>query len=262
MQEEKKYYTIGQISKLYHIGADSIRYYEEKGLIVPKRSDSGYRLYMDTDIWCMNVIEEMRRLDISVDRIKKYLDDETLESSVSFFEEELAIINEKIKKLEDIKHEVEETISDLNSVNDLVLDEIKIVEYPERKYFAIFTKFTEEEEMDFLMKKVSELHSKGERIIGNNRMAAAFDLENEEGYNGVILYSNNGDNVSPKGKYLTISYSGSWKSREYAEKLVKYAGENGIKIDTRFVDRAWIDIHATSLFEDRVSRIEVRIIEE
>lgn len=34
--KKKREYRIGEISKLYNIGPDSIRYYEEKGLIFPK----------------------------------------------------------------------------------------------------------------------------------------------------------------------------------------------------------------------------------
>ena len=33
----EKYFKIGEISKLYGIGVDSIRYYEEIGLIKPER---------------------------------------------------------------------------------------------------------------------------------------------------------------------------------------------------------------------------------
>ncbi len=38
----KKFFKIGEISKLYGIGVDSIRYYEEIGIIKPERSESGY----------------------------------------------------------------------------------------------------------------------------------------------------------------------------------------------------------------------------
>ena len=39
---EKKYYTIGDISKLYGIGADSLRYYERKGILHPIRGSNGF----------------------------------------------------------------------------------------------------------------------------------------------------------------------------------------------------------------------------
>ena len=35
----KEYYKIGEISKLYNIGTDSLRYYEEVGILKPKRSE-------------------------------------------------------------------------------------------------------------------------------------------------------------------------------------------------------------------------------
>ena len=41
----KNYYKIGEISKLYGIGTDSLRYYEELGILHPKRDSNGYRLY-------------------------------------------------------------------------------------------------------------------------------------------------------------------------------------------------------------------------
>lgn len=41
----KKYFKIGEIAKLYHIGTDSLRYYEKLGILTPKRSENDYRLY-------------------------------------------------------------------------------------------------------------------------------------------------------------------------------------------------------------------------
>ena len=38
----KDYYKISEISRLYGIGADSLRYYERAGIITPKRGENGY----------------------------------------------------------------------------------------------------------------------------------------------------------------------------------------------------------------------------
>ena len=40
----KDHYTIGEIGKLFHIGPDSLRYYEKLGILSPGRGDNGYRL--------------------------------------------------------------------------------------------------------------------------------------------------------------------------------------------------------------------------
>ena len=35
----KDHYTIGEIGKLFHIGPDSLRYYEKLGILSPRRGD-------------------------------------------------------------------------------------------------------------------------------------------------------------------------------------------------------------------------------
>ena len=57
-----KYFRIGEISKMYHIGTDSLRYYEKIGILSPKRGENQYRLYRTEDIWRLNVIRELREL--------------------------------------------------------------------------------------------------------------------------------------------------------------------------------------------------------
>lgn len=45
----KEYYKIGEISSLYNIGADSLRYYEQLGILKPQRDSNGYRMYSIND---------------------------------------------------------------------------------------------------------------------------------------------------------------------------------------------------------------------
>ena len=70
----KKYFKIGEISKLYNIGVDSIRYYEEIGIIHPERSSSGYRHYSIHDVWRLNVIRDLRSIGFTMEQIREYLD--------------------------------------------------------------------------------------------------------------------------------------------------------------------------------------------
>ena len=39
------YYKIGEIAALYGISTDILRYYEELGILVPRRAPNGYRIY-------------------------------------------------------------------------------------------------------------------------------------------------------------------------------------------------------------------------
>ena len=89
----KNYYKINEISKLYNIGVDSIRYYEELGILHPKRASNGYRQYTTNDIHRLNVIRDLRSLGFSMQSIKAYLENQSISSSLAFMEKE-----EKIKK--------------------------------------------------------------------------------------------------------------------------------------------------------------------
>ena len=48
----KKLYKIGEISKLYNISNDILRYYEKIGLLVPDiKKENGYRYYSEKQLW-------------------------------------------------------------------------------------------------------------------------------------------------------------------------------------------------------------------
>ena len=69
----KDYYKINEIAKLYGIGVDSLRYYERLGILKPRRDTNGYRLYSLKEMYKLNMIRDLRRLNFSMEQIKAYL---------------------------------------------------------------------------------------------------------------------------------------------------------------------------------------------
>ena len=72
----KEYYKIGEISKLYGIGTDSLRYYEELGILHPRRDSNGYRMYSISDIRTLNILRELRSIGFSMQEIKEHLQED------------------------------------------------------------------------------------------------------------------------------------------------------------------------------------------
>ena len=66
----KDYYKINEIAKLYGIGVDSLRYYERLGILKPRRDTNGYRLYSLKEMYKLNMIRDLRRLNFSMEQIK------------------------------------------------------------------------------------------------------------------------------------------------------------------------------------------------
>ncbi len=65
-------YTIGQVSKFLGISRDTLKFYEDKGLVNPKKNDeNGYRIYNNFDIYDIATINFYREIDIEIKRFKK-----------------------------------------------------------------------------------------------------------------------------------------------------------------------------------------------
>ncbi len=58
MKFEKKYYKIGEVSRLLHIHPQTLRLYDRKGILKPRRV-SKQRLYSVEDLYFINCIRDL-----------------------------------------------------------------------------------------------------------------------------------------------------------------------------------------------------------
>jgi MerR family transcriptional regulator, repressor of the yfmOP operon len=71
---EKTAFHIDEIAIRTGLTKRALRYYEDLGLIAPLRTESGYRLYLETDIEKITHIKEIREsLGFSLNDIKEFL---------------------------------------------------------------------------------------------------------------------------------------------------------------------------------------------
>jgi MerR family copper efflux transcriptional regulator len=62
--------TIGRLAERAGVHVETIRYYERRGLIAePLRSDAGYRLYDEHDLWRLEFIARAKRLGFTLGEI-------------------------------------------------------------------------------------------------------------------------------------------------------------------------------------------------
>ena len=84
----KEYYKITEVARLYGLCTDTLRYYEEQGLLHPHRSEAGYRLYSIDDICNLNVIRALRELDMPVEHMRRYFGERTVASTLDMLDEQ------------------------------------------------------------------------------------------------------------------------------------------------------------------------------
>ena len=103
----KEYYKITEVARLYGLCTDTLRYYEEQGLLHPHRSEAGYRLYSIDDICNLNVIRALRELDMPVEHMRRYFGERTVASTLDMLDEQDAAIRARIAALRDARAAVD-----------------------------------------------------------------------------------------------------------------------------------------------------------
>ncbi|WP_461812246.1 MerR family transcriptional regulator [Faecalimonas sp.] len=263
----KKYYHIGEISKLYHIGTDSLRYYETLGILSPTRSEKGYRLYSLNDLWRLNVIRDLRSLGFSMEQIKTYLNNRTIQSTKQLLTDELSVITEKLQALTNLKENVEERLRTVQEAILQPIGEIRKVYYNRRYCHIIHSSYKTDEEMDMLIKQLLNKDEDQLYIIGNNRIGSSIPMESIGqnlfcDYSNVFIIDKNGKEYIEEGDYLTICYKGKNKQNEiYIPKLFQYAKEHNLIPTGPIRELLWIDIHQSKNTDEHITELQVRCLQ-
>lgn len=266
----KDYYKIGEISKIYGIGRDSLMYYEDIGILKPFRDKNGYRMYKLSDIWRLNLIKELRSLNFPMKKIKEYLDDRNIESTKEILNKEIILIDEKIEELLSYKQNIMKRLDTINDeLRNLKLYEIDLVYINKRKVLELNANITKDEEFDFLIQKLQKDYENRLTILGNNNIGSSFCLDKiKQGiyneFKSVFCFLEDEEEIYNiifnEGYYLTLTYKGKYKNnKHYINKMFKYIEEKGYKIISDPIEIYKIDIHETEDINEFITEIQIPV---
>ena len=261
----KRYYKIGELSNLYDIGVDSIRYYEKLGLITPKRSESGYRLYSARDIWRMNVIRDLRELGFSMEKIGDYLEDHSIEGTLNLLEEEMRSIERKQEALRRLKENVEQRIGTIETARHMPVGVCRLQEQPARRCFTLSEGYERDEEMDLLVRRLSKQDARHLDVVGSHQIGSVIPKDAAlsgacRTYRAVFILGEEGEAELPAGQYLSLCYGGDYDGVEAAiAKMLDYAGAQNLELLGDFLEILWVDIHTSARAEEFITELQVRV---
>lgn len=159
-------YKIKEISKLYGLCTDTLRYYEEQGILTPKRGPNNYRLFGVQDIGTLNVVRSLRELDIPLERIREYIHGRNIENTMSLLNEEEDLILQKIKRLneqfEDISLRKKELLKDKETREG----SFSVRFFEARPCFRLMEDVILENNIDFVLKKLERKFENNIHVIG------------------------------------------------------------------------------------------------
>lgn len=104
----KRYWKVGDLSKITGLTVRTLRFYDQIGLFSPSgQTQSGHRLYDESDLSRLQQILSLKELGLSLDEIKSVLADEWI-SPLEIVNLQMARIKEQIKLqqnlLEQLQH--------------------------------------------------------------------------------------------------------------------------------------------------------------
>ena len=99
-------YSIGQVAQKTGLSTHTLRYYEKEGLLpFVKKSGSGLRIFSDSDLSWLAMIECLKETGMPLKGIKQYIDwfiegDSTLQNRLDMFRVQKTHIEEQIAQLQ------------------------------------------------------------------------------------------------------------------------------------------------------------------
>ena len=98
-------YTVGEISKRVSIAPSTLRYYDKEGLLpFVERSKSGIRMFKDSDLEWLSIIECLKKTGMPIKEIKKFVDwciegDSTIEQRLELIDRRKEAVLKQIEQL-------------------------------------------------------------------------------------------------------------------------------------------------------------------
>lgn len=108
-------FSIKEIAEMYNVSTRTIRFYEEKGLILPKRLDNQYRVY---DLACLDRLEmiiSLKRSGLSLEKISALLNDELNNQEV--YQQQKQVLDKKMKELKNAQQFIDEQLQMITLLN-------------------------------------------------------------------------------------------------------------------------------------------------
>ena len=161
---EQRLYSIGEMAKITNVSVQTLRYYDQIGLLKPVRVDAttNYRYYDEAQIYIMDLIKSLKYIGTPLEDIKK-AQAFTPEEMFLYLTEQEKVMEHKIRRMVEVQHTLLKTKKQLenhllipiyNEVYESVEEQQRLLtvrandltaDYVPNEYFSALTKTVERE---------------------------------------------------------------------------------------------------------------------
>lgn len=124
-------YKIGQFSKITMLTVKTLRYYHEKGLLVPigVSDENNYRHYSESQIETAKLIKMLKTYEFTINEILEILENSQDASDIqAYLDEKYELFEQEIQRYESLKKEIKSYIhpKEVTIMNDALIERIQI----------------------------------------------------------------------------------------------------------------------------------------
>lgn len=214
--DNKRCFSIGEVSRLKNVTIKALRYYHNIGLLIPAyiNSNNGYRYYTIDQFIYLDIVKICKQSNVSVKEIKALFAKADTNYLKLYLEQKKEEIHKEIKKLEQLNKRIELLRAAIHSSEDELMNNgFNIQTFEDRYFLSLPTQGGELNKIksfDKLDEKLGEFaaHTFQYGLIfschyDNWEISDVFRLITSDDYR--LLKDTSNVPELPKGEYLTVN---------------------------------------------------------
>lgn len=252
----KNFFTIGQLSSLFKIDPQTLRYYDKIGLFSPIKRDeeNDYRYYQFDQLYKLASIRYLRKLGYSIKQIEDYMNSRKVDFVVEYLKEQSKSLHARWEELIHTDKIIQRKVTFIEEeVPKVDLKNFKIKEFSTRYYIPLG--------------KEEELYAKDSFYFyptiafydGDIKYFGAY-LRGD--YDKDMLKTKVDMEVIPEGLYFSGYHLGPYETIEDTrDRMIKTASKIGIKIEDKSINFNIIDQFVERDVNNYVTEIQIKIVD-
>ena len=246
MNEKDGTFTAGELAAMFQIPKQTLLYYDRIGALKPAFiSENGYRHYSIIEYMTLEIIVNLRKMDIPMNTICNFLENRNETELEKILDQKNLECDDIITKAEQIKSNISTVKHQIDKVKQTVLDQFTLCFRPEKHFYITSVKKEEnnKEGFNLFVKHNIKAFSKQffkEKAVGwiipseeflsksYPQITAYFSTIKKE--NTVNPIKNGRIHIRPAGLYVTVRFKGLYVKNvvNIAEKFQLFLKQNSL----------------------------------
>lgn len=269
----KELFSIGRISKLFHLPVSTIRYYCDIGLVTPAQVDeaTGYRYFSADQFELLNTIKYLQALGMPLREISVLLKNRTVEGFVAQLEKQREETERQLRELREIRDKLTARVAQIcDAKRSELIGCIREEKFPERDVVVLRRSIEPESDLEMNI-RILENSSDMESAVFLGKVGLSVSEEDLKAgrfgnYCAVFLLVEN-ETCNPRmlehlpaGRYAVLRYSGTHRdaAAQY-RKLLQYLESSGLAVRGASVEITLVDFGMTNDPSQFITEIQIPV---